>query len=367
MPENFSIDNPSTQPQNPPETGLDGDASELIDHLFAQLEQQLQADSSSNRKAPLSSNVNSTQALGSALTGPTELEVSYRPIDVAIEPLRRPDPWETALDEAISASEPQEPKWGHRLFFGLAFTSIAGALLWAGSQLNRQPATVLATTPVQETVKGSLAQQQFAAKITKSLKQKNKPTAPAPVPPSSATPLAPLKPAAISAVPNASPGATPTQGLSTLKAAQTAAPPLPAAKRVTTIPANVVPARIPAKTTESLPKVLPVQPVTKAPAPPTNELPQVKPEQPAAPPLVAARAAKPAPLTTVSKESQTLVGVLELGDQSAALVSNNGATRQVKIGEILNESGWILIAIENGQAIIKRGGQVRALDPKQKF
>ncbi|MGF1601939.1 MAG: hypothetical protein ACFCU8_07940 [Thermosynechococcaceae cyanobacterium] len=356
MSQKFGMDTTSRVPSHDPV--LDSNASELIDHLFAQLDQQLQSGSpaATDKAAMPSSDLRSTQALGSSLTDSTDLEVSYKPIENAIEP-RHSDPWQSTLDEDISIGNPQDSKFSQRLFFCLAFTSIGALLLWVGGQFqSRQTAPVVAAVPVTATtVQASSSNIQFADKLTKTLQKTSDKAAP---------------PASPVAVPPASPAlqtAAVKPGLATLSTTQASAPTLSANVRAT-----VTPARLPVNR-EPLPKRLAVKPIAQAAVPQTSALPKVLPNanpaiaSQAAPQTLAVKPAKPAPLTTISKASQTLVGIMELGDQSVALVANNGATRQVKIGEVLNDSGWILMAVENGQAIIQRGGQVRALDPKQKF
>jgi len=91
-------------------------------------------------------------------------------------------------------------------------------------------------------------------------------------------------------------------------------------------------------------------PVPTAPAVPTT---------PAAP---AAPAAPVAPAVT-----PTLVGVLELGDRSAALFEIGGVTQRVYIGETIGNSGWSLVSVADGEATVRRNGEVRAIDVGQPF
>lgn len=335
---------------------LEQRASELMDDLFAQLDQQIKEEQSvpSSSSSALSTNVRS--GLVHALEPSTELEVSYKPLDAAIEPASQ-----LPLDETVGIGNPGDARFSQRLFLCLAFTSIGGALMWIGSQMGPQPtAPVVASAPVQEKAAANPADVKFAAKMTRSLQQIGKQKLPTPASSPAATTPAPTTPAAAPTKPT----------LPKVSVAQSAAPQLPANVR-----ANTTPARIPAKQ-EPLPKLLPVKPAAKpqpqaAPQTAPDALPKLQVDaqpgvQPQAEPQTVA-VAKPAPLTTVSKASQTLVGVMEFGDESVALVSNNGATRRVQIGEVLNDGGWVLMAVKNGQAIIQKGGQVRALEPEQKF
>jgi hypothetical protein len=67
------------------------------------------------------------------------------------------------------------------------------------------------------------------------------------------------------------------------------------------------------------------------------------------------------------KGSQTLIGLLESGDRSAALFNINGIAQQIKIGEGISTTGWTLIAVENQKALIHRNGDRRWVDVGQKF
>jgi hypothetical protein len=93
----------------------------------------------------------------------------------------------------------------------------------------------------------------------------------------------------------------------------------------------------------------------------------------AAPPQVAALAA---PTTTqqvylatnsAPAPSHTLEGVMELGNKSAALFQVEGVTRRINIGETIGSSGWTLVEVNNGEAIVRRNGEVRSIYTGQKL
>ncbi|MBF2064365.1 MAG: hypothetical protein IGS39_08075 [Calothrix sp. C42_A2020_038] len=92
----------------------------------------------------------------------------------------------------------------------------------------------------------------------------------------------------------------------------------------------------------------------------TTPTPSVKPEarQEASPQTVAV-----APTNT----SHVLEGLLELGDKSAALFKINGVTRRIEIGESIGASGWSLVEVTNGEAVIRRNGEVRSIYAGQNF
>ena len=65
--------------------------------------------------------------------------------------------------------------------------------------------------------------------------------------------------------------------------------------------------------------------------------------------------------------SQTLLGVLELGDRSAALFEIAGVPQRVYIGERVGNSGWLLVSVANEEAVVRRNGEVRTLYIGQEF
>jgi hypothetical protein len=65
--------------------------------------------------------------------------------------------------------------------------------------------------------------------------------------------------------------------------------------------------------------------------------------------------------------SHTLEGLLELGQKSAALFKVNGVTRRIEIGEGIGASGWTLVEVANGEAVIRRNGEVRSIFAGQNF
>ncbi|MFZ9738699.1 MAG: hypothetical protein ACO3EZ_11885 [Prochlorotrichaceae cyanobacterium] len=74
-----------------------------------------------------------------------------------------------------------------------------------------------------------------------------------------------------------------------------------------------------------------------------------------------------APLPEPATVSHSLVGILELGDQSAALFQVNGVTRRVHLGEAIGSAGWMLVDVSNQEAIIRRNGEVRSVYIGQNF
>ncbi|AFZ02404.1 type II secretion system protein N [Calothrix sp. PCC 6303] len=61
--------------------------------------------------------------------------------------------------------------------------------------------------------------------------------------------------------------------------------------------------------------------------------------------------------------NHTLEGVIESTNKqkSAALFKISGVSRRVEIGESIGASGWTLVEIANGEAVIRRNGEVRSI------
>ncbi|MGI0486298.1 type II secretion system protein N [Pantanalinema rosaneae CENA516] len=75
----------------------------------------------------------------------------------------------------------------------------------------------------------------------------------------------------------------------------------------------------------------------------------------------------PTPSTVTAAVPRTLVGVMDLGNDSAALVEINGVTQRYRVGESISSSGWTLVEISKNQAIIRRNGEVRSVFIGQSF
>lgn len=116
----------------------------------------------------------------------------------------------------------------------------------------------------------------------------------------------------------------------------------------------------------------PPSPRPPAPAP----SPAQRPPTPASPQAVAPSVTPSAPSVTPSAPAaspsapavtHTLVGLLELGDRSAALFEINGTTQRIQVGEAIGGSGWTLVSVANQEAVVRRNGEVRSVYVGQKF
>lgn len=177
------------------------------------------------------------------------------------------------------------------------------------------------------------------------------------------TPEAPQTTAAAPATPAPAPTAPPKP------AAPAPAAPAPAAQapQATQTPAPE-PAPTPTPTQPARPVT--VQPQAAAPPPPVPQpAPPTAEEAPAdneaAEENPAAEESEPVPAaassSSVSGLKHKLVGILELGDRSVALFEVDGVPRRVNIGETIGSSGWSLVEVKDGEAIIRRNGEVRSI------
>lgn len=106
------------------------------------------------------------------------------------------------------------------------------------------------------------------------------------------------------------------------------------------------------------------------PQPPLpTKIPLPNPPQPLpipAPPKVSPQKALISPLVA-NRTAYTLVGLLESGDRSSALFTENGLTQRIQVGERVGSSQWILTGVENQKAILSDQGKTRYLEVGQKF
>jgi len=99
-------------------------------------------------------------------------------------------------------------------------------------------------------------------------------------------------------------------------------------------------------------------------------IPVYQPPQTLLPPTIAqapgaaAPTAPAAPTTPASTIS--LVGIVDLGERSMALFEIDGASQRVAIGEKIGITGWVLVRVENQEAVIQRNGETRRLFVGQK-
>jgi hypothetical protein len=124
----------------------------------------------------------------------------------------------------------------------------------------------------------------------------------------------------------------------------------------------------PAKTEQ--PKVTAVKPSLPTTQPVVNNqpiriAPPKLPTLPNPPNTTTEVATQPTPVQP--KISAELEGLLELGDKSAALFKVDGISRRISIGEGIGGTGWTLVEVTKGEAVIRRNGEVRSIFVGQKL
>lgn len=72
-------------------------------------------------------------------------------------------------------------------------------------------------------------------------------------------------------------------------------------------------------------------------------------------------------VSVVPQPTHILEGILELGSKSAALFKVDGTTQRFAIGENIGSSGWTLVDVSNGEAIVRRNGEVRSIYTGQRL
>lgn len=113
---------------------------------------------------------------------------------------------------------------------------------------------------------------------------------------------------------------------------------------------------------QTTPPALPSTPPTTAQVPPATGV------SPALPTVPAPNSSAPTPSQpSVPVVNHVLVGVLELGDRSAALFDINGVSQRVYIGERIGNAGWTLVSVSSQEVVIRRNGEVRSIYIGQSF
>jgi Tfp pilus assembly protein PilP len=65
--------------------------------------------------------------------------------------------------------------------------------------------------------------------------------------------------------------------------------------------------------------------------------------------------------------NNTLIGVLDLGDRSAAMIDINGSIQSIKVGNVVGDSGWAVSGIAQQEVSLKRGSENTKVSVGQKF
>lgn len=320
----------------------DSYAEQLMDELFEDVDQILDG-----RSTPPLPPVDPTSLTAPANAPATPFTANSRPFDAATVTLpamlvpveTTSDDTESDLDEADNQTPSRRQafvQWLPRLVLGAACMSVLVAFgFWLAKQQSPSPAPAAATTTEGvETAQTPSDEAAFGEYLLRSLNILNgqtraqQETATTALPTNNngnpATTTAAQQPNIIERVfvpvfqPNTSTGAS---------------LPTPQLQATTPAPTTAAPA--------------PTSPTAAAPAPNTT-------------------AAAPIP-NIAPASTHALVGVLELGNRSAALFEINGVPQRVYVGETVGSSGWSVVSVANQEVIVRRNGEVRSIRIGQQF
>jgi len=128
------------------------------------------------------------------------------------------------------------------------------------------------------------------------------------------------------------------------------------------------------------PQVKPIYiPIYQPPTPTTNTTNPVDLQPPATTTPNIAAANIPVPNVVTSAKvtpatprkspigNNTLIGVLDLGDRSSAMIDINGSIQSIKLGSMVGDSGWSVSRIAQQEVILKRGNEDTKVSVGQKF
>jgi hypothetical protein len=72
-------------------------------------------------------------------------------------------------------------------------------------------------------------------------------------------------------------------------------------------------------------------------------------------------------IMAVPVPSYTLIGVLDLGDRSTAMIDISGSVQSIGLGKTINNTGWSLYRVSQQEIILKRGKETKTIFVGQKF
>jgi hypothetical protein len=72
-------------------------------------------------------------------------------------------------------------------------------------------------------------------------------------------------------------------------------------------------------------------------------------------------------ITAAPVPSYTLIGVLDLGDRSTAMIDMNGSVQSIGLGKAISNTGWFLYRVSQQEIILKRGKETKTIFVGQKF
>lgn len=317
---------------------VESHADQLLDEVFEDVEQLLEHIDPVIDPTGLSSSQPDNVQLDHALDEPASASSlgrsgSLTTVSGAIAPRAAED----CITSAITSETPPDPSPAaetqrpyDRLLLGAGCLSVLATLgIWLGSRALQRPPSPQANMPPAATPSPQDAASEFADYVQRSLQRLGQ---------SSSTsgeqlPLAPVNSGTLPtvSVPTTSPSPSlqrPSSGLQRLYTPVLPPVPLPNRAATATLPGGQAGSNG-AKSSGRSPSV--------------------------------------AAVPSVPVVQGTLVGVLDLGENSAALIEIKGVTQRFRPGESINASGWTLVEVSNNQAIIRRNGEVRSVFIGQTF
>ncbi len=277
-----------------------------------------------------------------------DLLVPYAPMDSTLALQRHVD---TSL--SVQADSKGSAGFGRRLLMTSACVSLVGvSMFWVGRQLRFHQSPVVAAVPPPEAIAGPEVNPEtieFANYVNKSVEliaRETKAAKVAAVPRPQVAPATNKPKGGLPNLPN-----TPNVGVASSAAA--------------------VP-----NTAERV-----YVPVAEAPIPSLKSKPLTPPAQPSTPPaktevIAAATSAektdslpelKPLPMTPPSNGERKFLGGTNLGNKPVFMVSINGSTRHIKLGEAIDETGATFVEFDGEQSVLKQGTQLRSVTAGQSF
>ncbi|HEY9824527.1 MAG TPA: hypothetical protein V6D19_03705 [Stenomitos sp.] len=334
-------------------------ASQLIDELFQDLNEAI-AKPNRTESAALSSRTHpDSSCLVPLPPRSPELEDSLLVPYVDLDPILAPLPQHATLQPE---TETPERHFRSGLLLGVACASFVGSFgLWVVTQFNRPAsAPAIAQAPTTASALANSADIAFANDLAEGLQTAKQ--MPELVPPASpAVATAPVATAALPQIPpTVVPSSLPIQPVLGTSASQPVAtvPSAVKAQPKAQRPTAVAPKQYPktARHTVALTSVgnrIPMPTLNNPSQPGTSTLPNLAPQT--------------LPMNSQGKAGITVQGILDLGPQSAILISRNGSTQNIRLGEVLDSTGWVFLRVENGQAIVQRGSEIRSVSGGEQF
>lgn len=361
-----------TETKIPLSTAVDAKADRLMEELFAEIDEVLESDPPALPEAT-SSRADDLRA-DSALAVRAEVPAAIRTFQPEATATVAPRHWTQDLD---------------RVFFATASIILAAISGFLYGQLQSLDVSTANPTPASTApdapelsprdarllahLEGSLAaierEVEAAERARERLQVGSLALMPRPIAPSPAVPVEPppqSEPRALrAAVPE--PVAVPTIPLppaTLFLDPEETAPSTPPTVAIapTPEPTAVEPApAVPPAETAELPSFESADPVIETVEPPPPPAPAAETIAPPPPP---APAAEPAP----AGGAQTLLGLVDLGDRSMALIATGSGTQQIGQGEAIEGSDWVLQGVSDRGAILRHvSGKERIVSVGEKF